>query len=205
MTTTTISSEYKLAYFVKSAGKAVEFPRPHGLECCILGRSNVGKSSFINHALNQPHLAKTAKMPGKTCCANFFKLNETLTWVDLPGYGFARASQSEKERWSRLIADYCSQRENLGGIIWLLDVRHPGLPADLEAYAWLKKLKKPILPVLTKCDTITRGDLHNTQRLFARSFPLFTHFVPFTTKDNQARFSFWKSCDAWFETWQPNE
>jgi GTP-binding protein len=145
--------------FLVSAAYAKEFPQLQGDEFAILGRSNVGKSSFINHVLEKQGLARTSRTPGKTTLANFFRIDDGMIWVDLPGYGYARASGTERERWSVLIRDYCETRTNLRGIVWLIDIRHPGVAADLEARAWLEGLKVGFFPVLTKLDKINRSQI----------------------------------------------
>lgn len=145
--------------FIVSAAYAREFPQLQGDEFAILGRSNVGKSSFINHVLEKQGLAKTSRTPGKTTLANFFRVDNGMVWVDLPGYGYARASGSERERWSVLIRNYCETRTCLRGIVWLIDIRHPGVAADIEARAWIEGLKIGFFPVLTKVDKINRSQI----------------------------------------------
>ena len=144
--------------FRYSAGKLSEVREGSLDEFCIIGRSNVGKSSFLNHVMNNSTLARVSKKPGKTNLANFFSVGPDMTWVDMPGYGYATASHKEKDRWSQLIDDYCAERTFLKGIIWLLDIRHPGTKADLVAAQWLAKLSIPILPVLTKADKLTKNE-----------------------------------------------
>jgi GTP-binding protein len=145
--------------FLCSAAQEKDFPQLQGDEFAILGRSNVGKSSFINHVLEKPGLARTSRTPGKTTLANFFRVDESMIWVDLPGYGYARASGSERERWSVLIRAYCETRKNLRGLVWLIDIRHPGVAADLEARAWIEGLGVGFFPVLTKVDKINRSQI----------------------------------------------
>jgi GTP-binding protein len=145
--------------FICSAANAKDFPQLQGDEYAILGRSNVGKSSFINHVLERQGLARTSRTPGKTTLANFYRVDGGMIWVDLPGYGYARASGTERERWSLLIRAYCETRKSLRGIIWLIDVRHPGAAADLEARTWIEGLGTGIFPVLTKVDKINRSQI----------------------------------------------
>jgi GTP-binding protein len=143
--------------FLCSAAFPKDFPHLQGEEFAIVGRSNVGKSSFINHVLERQGLARTSRTPGKTSLANFYRIDAETIWVDLPGYGYAHASKGEQERWAHLIRTYCEKRENLAGILWLIDIRHPGVRADLEARAWFATLDVPFFPLLTKGDKIPRS------------------------------------------------
>lgn len=191
---------YGTAQYLCSAGHYNDLPEPTGDEFALLGRSNVGKSSFINHACAQGNLAKTSKRPGTTLCANIYKIAETLCWVDMPGYGFASASQNERERWSTLIYEYCRRRENLKGILWLLDIRHIGLAMDREAHEWLAKLGKPVLPVLAKADKLSRNGQKKQVQLFAKVFGNMGEPVLFSTLEHAARERFWKRFDEWRKT-----
>jgi GTP-binding protein len=192
-----MSQTYVTASFVCSAGRFAELPAPQGDEFALAGRSNVGKSSFINHACGQRNLAKTSKRPGKTVCANVFKISESLFWIDLPGYGYAEAAHREQERWSRLIEEYCGRRKNLAGIIWLVDIRHIGLPIDREAYGWLRKLGKPVLPVLTKADKCPRSERSRQAASFTAAFPAFREPFVYSTLDNASRQNFWDRFEQW--------
>jgi GTP-binding protein len=185
------------ARFMVSAGTLRELPPTPGNEFALLGRSNVGKSSFINHMCAHKNLARTSKRPGTTICANLYGIDETVFWVDLPGYGFAKTDGREKQRWSDLIRDYCEKRRNLKGIVWLVDSRHVGLDMDREAFAWLKKLRKPVLPVLTKTDKLSRSQLLLRKKTFAREFGIFGEPVPVSVSDQSCRELFWKRFNLW--------
>ncbi|MBD3239766.1 MAG: ribosome biogenesis GTP-binding protein YsxC [Chitinivibrionales bacterium] len=187
------------ASFLCSAGKAAEFPSGVPPELCILGRSNVGKSSFINHVLSSRNLARVSKTPGKTILANFYQLSDGWRWVDLPGYGYARASRSEQRRLSSLIRAYCEERDVLRGAIWLLDVRHPGLSADREAFAWLTATGLPILAVLTKCDKVSGGRVNELRRKHAALYPGVAGFVAYSTLRPGSRQAFWGAYAAWLQ------
>jgi GTP-binding protein len=188
------------AQYLCSAGNYNELPEPVGDEYALLGRSNVGKSTFINHACAQGNLAKTSKRPGTTGCANIYKITETLCWVDMPGYGFASTSLHEKERWSTLIHEYCRRREKLKGILWLLDIRHIGLAMDCEAFEWLSKLGKPVLPILAKADKLSRGAQREQAKEFARRFGGMGEPVLFSALEHPARERFWNRFDEWQKT-----
>ena len=185
------------AVFITSSAYYKQLPVPKGEEFAILGRSNVGKSSFINHVLEKNTLAKTSKTPGKTSLANLYQIDESMVWVDLPGYGYAKVSGDEKTRWSKLIADYCMKRPNLLGIIWLIDIRHIGIKADLEAFPWLKSLSKPIFPVLTKADKLTSSQRKQNRKKAVEIFGFYQEPVIYSVLDHSSRDRFWESFEEW--------
>ncbi|MCL2183148.1 MAG: ribosome biogenesis GTP-binding protein YihA/YsxC [Chitinispirillia bacterium] len=183
--------------FVQSAAHFKELPASAGEEYAVLGRSNVGKSTFINHVLACGALARVSKRPGKTTLANLYELEKGLFWVDLPGYGFAKASAAEKDRWSKLIYDYCSKRGSLAGIIWLLDIRHPGVGADMEAHSWLGELGHPVLPVLTKGDKLSRPARKKHSAEFCRIFGFAEEPVVYSSLEHGSRQGFWDGFGRW--------
>ncbi len=185
------------AQFLLSAPHFRDLPQPAGVEIGVMGRSNVGKSSFINHALENKNLARVSKKPGKTNCANLFKINHTMIWVDLPGYGYAKVSHSEKDRWSRLIRDYCMHRENLQGVIWLVDIRHVGVRADVEAFTWLGSLGLPLFLVLTKGDKLTQRESAKQQKKAETMFPCDSQPTIYSTQKHNSRQKFWNRFQAW--------
>jgi GTP-binding protein len=185
------------AEFLFSAARFDQIPRSDKREFCILGRSNVGKSSFINHVFGDNRLARVSKTPGKTTLANFFGLSGGSVWVDLPGYGHARRGHDEQVRWSQLIEDYCVGRKNLRGVIWLCDSRHPGLEIDREAFAWFSSRRLPVFPVLTKSDKLTRQEQAKALTAFVALFPVDIEPVLFTCQGEQSRMVFWDRFSAW--------
>ncbi|MDR2729198.1 MAG: ribosome biogenesis GTP-binding protein YihA/YsxC [Chitinispirillales bacterium] len=183
--------------FIKSAAEFKDVPKLSGEEYAVLGRSNVGKSTFFNHVLASGAIARVSKRPGKTTLANFYKLEEGLFWVDLPGYGYAKACSSEKMRWGKLIGDYCAKRDNLTGIIWLLDIRHPGVNADMEAFEWLGGLKLPVMPVLTKGDKLSRTAQKKHCSQFCEIFGFEADPVIYSSLEHASRERFWTGFEAW--------
>jgi GTP-binding protein len=183
--------------FVQSAAHFNELPKSAGEEYAVLGRSNVGKSTFINHALASGALARVSKRPGKTTLANLYRLEAGLFWVDLPGYGYAKAATAEKDRWGRLIYDYCCGRGGLAGIIWLLDIRHPGIGADMEAAEWLAEVGRPVLPVLTKGDKLSRPMRKKRAEEFCGVFGFTETPVVYSSLEHGSRGLFWNSFDIW--------
>ena len=189
----------KARYF-HSAGCFSEFPDISKNEYCLLGRSNVGKSSFINHVLGNKTLAYVSKKPGKTKLANFFLINDSIIWVDLPGYGYAKASKSEKLRCSRLISDYCTKRENLIGIIWFLDIRRIGVKADVEAFAWLRQFNHPVFPIITKVDKLSQNKRTKQIREIEKYYNLNPPTCTYSIQKYSFRERFWSSFRSWTQS-----
>lgn len=150
----------KGAEFALSVAHAAQLPKDGLPQIAFCGRSNVGKSSLINSLLNRRNLAKTSNSPGKTRLLNFFRLvsaepNRTFYFVDLPGYGFAKVSQQERERWRELVENYFQQSKDLRGVIALIDSRHGPMESDLELLAWLADLRQRVVVVATKADKLS--------------------------------------------------
>lgn len=185
------------AVFISSSAHFRELPAPQGEEYAVMGRSNVGKSSFINHVLENKGLARVSKKPGKTTLANYYQVDKEMVWVDLPGYGYARAPGAEKIRWSRLIADYCERRSNISGLIWLVDSRHIGIKADMEARQWFSKHNLPLFVVLTKSDKINQSERKMAIRQAMTIFGLPEEPVLYSTQEHQSRFRFWEKFNCW--------
>ena len=188
------------AEFLSSAAHYKDIPKSSTMEFCVLGRSNVGKSSFINHVFGNNGLARVSKTPGKTTLANFYKVSDGSIWADMPGYGYAERAKSEQTRWSQLIADYCENRENLKGVIWLCDLRHPGLSIDKEAFSWLASLSLPVLTVLTKADKLPRREQHENIQRYRQEFGFDNDPVPYSIVGDGARELFCKRYFSWTAT-----
>ncbi len=165
---------FKKATFLLSALNEKYFPDhkdTHGAtlpEIAFIGRSNVGKSSLINHLLNIKDLAKVSGKPGKTRLLNFFKIDEKLMLVDLPGYGYASVSKKMKANWARHIENYLENRKSLKLLILLLDIRRTPNPDDLALFEWATYTQKKILLVFTKADKVKdkkKNVLANLQKL----------------------------------------
>lgn len=124
-------------------------------EVALVGRSNVGKSSFINCLTGKKGLARTSSVPGKTRSVNYYLINNSWYLVDLPGYGYAKAAMSERVRWSALVDHYLTSREHLVGLVHLVDIRHPLLELDLAMSEWAKQMNLPCLIVGTKVDKLS--------------------------------------------------
>lgn len=147
----------KKAEFLISALRFEQFPEDNLPEIAFAGRSNVGKSSLINKLLNRRRLAKTSSTPGKTRAINFFEINESFRFVDLPGYGFAAVSKITKKQWPDLIENYLKKRNNLKCVIQVIDIRHQPTNLDELMCLWLKDNNIPVLIVAAKSDKISKG------------------------------------------------
>lgn len=141
------------------AGFASQFPNDNFEEIAFAGRSNVGKSSFINSFLDKKNLAKTSSKPGKTKTINFYKINDKFRLVDLPGYGYAKVSKKEKEKWNNLIHKYLYERENLKEVFLLVDIRHAPTKQDKEMYDWIIDSGFTGFVIATKYDKIPKTHL----------------------------------------------
>lgn len=150
-----ISSELE-----KIAGIISQYPQINLKEIAFVGRSNVGKSSFINAFLNRKNLARTSSKPGKTRTVNFYNVNNDFRLVDLPGYGYAKVSKSEKEKWKEIIETYLSNRENLLEVILIVDIRHAPSKEDVLMYNWLLEYGFTGYVIATKMDKISKGRLN---------------------------------------------
>ena len=134
-----------------------QYPGGGRPEIALSGRSNVGKSSLINAFLQRKNLARTSSTPGKTRTINFYEINETWFFVDLPGYGYAKTSKEERASWGRFIETYLTGRRELAGIIQLIDLRHPPMESDKTMAEWLLHYQFPLLVAGTKADKLSRG------------------------------------------------
>lgn len=147
---------FNKAEFVTSYGLLSQIPPSEQLEIAFAGRSNVGKSSMINKLFNRKGLARVSSVPGKTATINFYQADGVF-FVDLPGYGYAKVSKSEKQRWSELIEGYFHDGRNLALVVQLIDMRHPPTQLDLHMIDFLIESELPFMIVLTKADKLTKN------------------------------------------------
>ena len=145
------------AEILLSAANKSHYPQDEIPEIALAGRSNVGKSSFINTLLNRKNLARTSGKPGKTQLLNFFNIDNQLRFVDVPGYGYAKVSKTERAKWGRMIEEYLTTRGNLRAVVSLVDFRHEPSADDVQMYEFLKYYEIPVIVVATKADKIPRS------------------------------------------------
>lgn len=146
------------AEFVVSAEKLSQCPDFNLPEFPLLGRSNVGKSSFINAIANNKKLAKTSNTPGKTRLINFFNFSDNFVVADLPGYGYAKVSKEAQNRWQKNLEEYLLKREQIKSLIQFIDARHDIQKNDIQMREWVSAYNLPIFTVVTKIDYVSRGN-----------------------------------------------
>ncbi len=158
----------KKAQFIQSNTDFKKCPQTDLPEYAFIGRSNVGKSSLINMLTNHSKLAKTSSKPGKTQLINHFLINEDWYLVDLPGYGYAKVSKTDREKWGNMIFDYITKRENLYNLFVLVDSRLKPQPIDIEFVNWLGENQIPFNVVFTKADKLSKNKVAANVAAFKR-------------------------------------
>lgn len=164
------------------AVKKEQYPNEDKVEIAFAGRSNVGKSSFINAMLRRKNLARTSSTPGKTRTINFYNINDKFRFVDLPGYGYAKVSKTEKEKWAGIINEYLETRENLIEAILLVDIRHEPTDLDKQMYEYILDLGFSGIVIATKKDKIKKSQVNKQIDAIAKKLNM-------PSKDNIITFS----------------
>jgi GTP-binding protein len=166
--------------FIQSAENLEGCPSQDLPEFAFIGRSNVGKSSLINALTSKKGLARVSKTPGRTRELNFFSINDQWRLVDLPGYGFAKVSRKQQEKFNEFVSDYLLNRENLRGVFLLIDSRHPPQKIDLEFVGWLIENQIPFALVFTKIDKSKARMVAKNRSLFLEKMAAFSDGEPVT-------------------------
>ena len=158
-----MNSPYRQTFYLSSAHYYQDLPEDKGIEIAFAGRSNAGKSSAINALCDQKALAKTSNTPGRTQLINYFEVADDRYIVDLPGYGYAKVPEKVKKHWHGLLQRYFDQRQALGGLILLMDCRHPLRDLDWQMLEWCRYHDLPSHVVLTKADKLRGRALQGTK------------------------------------------
>jgi GTP-binding protein len=177
--------------FIKSAFTEPDWPRDTRPEIAFMGRSNVGKSSVINSLLGVRGLARTSSTPGRTQSLNFFLINRQFSFVDLPGFGYARVPKSIKSGWGEMVTSYLAKRSQLVLSIHIVDSRHEPTKLDLQLHDWLKHSAKPRLVVATKSDKLSNNELREglgrVKHVFGED-----NVVAYSAKTGRGRDQLWR-------------
>jgi GTP-binding protein len=189
------------AELVISAVGPKQYPTDALPEIALAGRSNVGKSSFINKLINRKNLARTSSNPGKTQTLNFYKINQQLLFVDVPGYGYAKVPMAQREKWGQFIEEYMTTREYLRAVIQLVDIRHEPSKEDKLMYEWLDHLGIHIIIMATKVDKIPKGKVQKHIKVIketlqtAETVPI----IPFSAETGQGKEEAWNTILAFIK------
>ncbi|MBI5043449.1 MAG: YihA family ribosome biogenesis GTP-binding protein [Nitrospirae bacterium] len=201
------------AVFIKSCTGEKDFPKENMPEIAFVGRSNVGKSSLINCLVLRKNLVKTSSTPGKTQVINFFKINNAFNFVDLPGYGYAKAPRETKEKWGPMIEGYLSNRKELKCVVFILDIRHlptegdkrmkddiRHLPTegDKRMKEWLEYYKLPVIYAATKADKVKQSEIKKQIEKIMESLELERESAvfPFSAKTKTGKDILWKKING---------
>jgi len=182
----------KSAEFVTSAVKQSHYPPAHLPEIAFAGRSNVGKSSLINTLVNRKKLVKTSSTPGRTQLINFFNINQSLMFVDLPGFGYARVPEKIQKEWGPMIESYLSTRSTLKGVVLIMDLRRTPGRQELDLINWLYHYGIPCLPVMTKTDKLKKSKQALQQKQAAETLQIDPEeLLLFSAKSRQGKEQIW--------------
>ena len=174
--------------------KMSQYPTDGKPEIAFVGKSNVGKSTLINALVRRKALARTSSQPGKTRTINFYEVEEILYFVDLPGYGYAKAPKTEIAKWSKMIEEYLNQRKQLRAIVMLVDIRHEPGANDMLMYQWLKHYGYQIIIAATKADKLKKSQLSKHVAMLKKCFQLEENeiLIPFSGTEKTGVKELWK-------------
>lgn len=182
------------ARFIKTAILPKDYPAIRNAkgqilpEIAVAGRSNVGKSSLLNHLFQTRHLVKTSSTPGKTQALNFFVFEDRWAFADLPGYGYAQVSQNVRKQWGPMVQTYLEERDTLKLVLFLMDIRRIPNEDDLQFLDWIVHSQKGMILVLTKVDKVNRNERKlNTTKILDALGASNIHYVYYSTTKNQGR------------------
>jgi len=181
------------AKFIKSATNPSQYPQGSLPEIAFVGKSNVGKSSLINILVSRKKLAKTSATPGRTQLINFFEINNRISLVDLPGYGYARVPHEIKKNWKPMVENYLYQRKNLKSVVVIFDIRRTPSRDEFSMIRWIEELGISVLIVLTKIDKVSKSSLTKQKKIFVSFFPeKKDDFIVFSAITRVGKEAIWK-------------
>ncbi|MGI8317208.1 ribosome biogenesis GTP-binding protein YihA/YsxC [Halobacillus mangrovi] len=183
------------ADIVISAVSKKQYPKAPIPEIALAGRSNVGKSSFINKMIQRKNLARTSSKPGKTQTLNFYIINDQFHFVDVPGYGYAKVSKKEREKWGQMMEEYFSEREQLRATALIIDVRHKPTEDDQLMYDFLKHFGLPVMVIATKLDKIKKGQRQKQLKLIQEVLEMEDEdtLIPFSSETGEGKDVAWRT------------
>jgi GTP-binding protein len=180
-------------------GITSKLPETDKVEIAFAGKSNVGKSSLINALVNRKALARTSATPGKTQTINFYNINDEMYLVDLPGYGYAKVSESEKEKWGKLIERYLHTSQQLKAVFLLIDIRHDPSANDKMMYDWVVSQGYQPIIIATKLDKLKRSQVQKNVKAIKQGLQLLpgSVVIPFSAETKQGREEIWELIDSY--------
>ncbi len=187
-------------YIISAVGPG-QYPKDGLPEIALAGRSNVGKSSFINKMLGRRNLVRTSEKPGKTQKLNYFKINRSFYFVDVPGYGYAKVSKQDKAAWGRMLEAYFSEREMLSAVVHVVDLRHPPSKDDVTMHDYLAYFNHPVITIATKADKIKKGQYQKNRQIIARDLKLSPDdpLILFSSVTGMGKDEAWKALEPYLK------
>lgn len=188
------------------AAKPIQYPEEGLTEIALAGRSNVGKSSLINTLINRNNFARTSGQPGKTQTINFYNINGEFRIVDLPGYGYAKVSMTERQKWANMIEKYLTTRESLKEVVLLLDIRHEPGEHDKMMYDWIKSFGYKGYIIATKADKISKGQWQKHTSIIRKSLGVISMdlIIPFSSAKKLNVDKVWGTIESILEIHEEN-
>ncbi|SFG34211.1 GTP-binding protein [Halobacillus alkaliphilus] len=183
------------ADIVISAASKKQYPKAPIPEIALAGRSNVGKSSFINKMIQRKNLARTSSKPGKTQTLNFYIINDLFHFVDVPGYGYAKVSKKERAKWGEMMEEYFSEREQLRATALIIDSRHKPTEDDVIMYNYLKHFGLPVMVIATKLDKLKKSQKHKQLKTIQEVLEMEEEdtLIPFSSETGEGKELAWKT------------
>ncbi|ASF40065.1 MULTISPECIES: ribosome biogenesis GTP-binding protein YihA/YsxC [Halobacillus] len=183
------------ADIVISAASKKQYPKAPIPEIALAGRSNVGKSSFINKMIQRKNLARTSSKPGKTQTLNFYIINDLFHFVDVPGYGYAKVSKKERAKWGEMMEEYFSEREQLRATALIIDSRHKPTEDDVIMYNYLKHFGLPVMVIATKLDKLKKSQKHKQLKTIQQVLEMEEEdtLIPFSSETGEGKELAWKT------------